>query len=139
MGDRCYLSVTVRKDELTKFQELLPHTPSEEEEEELTVTLTYEDANYGYGDELTQAAAAGCEFYGYHGSGSSYDAAEFHSHMKGACYVYRGQDEYGIIIDGSTPQKRMENLLLAERLIAQRDNLIDRMNNPVYDLIKESE
>ena len=49
-----------------------------------------------------------------------------------------GQDESGFIIDGDTPQKRLENLLLTERLISQRDELIKRMNNPIYDMIKET-
>jgi len=139
MGDRCYMWVTVRKDDAPKFLRFLPHAWADQMEEKgQTVTLVYEHANYGYGDELTQAAAAGCEFYGHHGQGSSYDAAEFHTSGNEALYVYIGQDESGYIIDGVTPQKRLENLLLVERLISQRDDLIKRMDNPIYDMIKET-
>lgn len=139
MGDRCYMWVIVRKDDAPKFLGFLPRGWADQiEESDLAVTLVYEQANYGYGEELSRAAAAGCEFYGHHGQGSSYDGAEFHTSGNEALYVYMGQDESGVIIDGDTPQKRLENLRLTERLISQRDELIKRMNNPIYDMIKET-
>ena len=138
MGDRCYMWVTVSKDQHSKFIEHLAYRPSDVSETDHVVEMTFEEANYGYGDELRQAAEAGCEFYGYHGTGSSYDAADFHTHDGDVHYVYQGMDGCGVLIDGNTPEKRLEHLMTVERLMAQRAELVRRMTNPLYDLIRES-
>lgn len=139
MGDRCHMTVTVRTDDMPTFEKILHRQWADDVEEGgFVTTLTFEQANYGLGDELNQAAAAGCEFYGSHGSGSSYDSADFHTHGGDVHYVYSGMDGCGIIVDGNSPESRREHLQKCENLIVQRDELMRRLNNPVYDLIKES-
>lgn len=139
MGDRCHMWVTVRNSQMEKFEQFLSRRDADiVEEGDFVTTLTFEQANYGCGEDLSQAAAAGCEFYGSHSAGSSYECADFHTSGRDALYVYTGMDGCGILVDGSSPSARLEHLQRCERMIVERDELIARMSNPVYDLIKES-
>jgi hypothetical protein len=130
--------VVVRREHFEEFCKFLYRSWADEiEENELTVQLTYDQANYGYGTELTEAAEAGCEFYGYHGQGSSYENADFYSEGRGVQYIYRGADGCGVVVDGDTPIKRRENLRSLEVRMSAREDLMNRMNNPLYDIAQE--
>ena len=140
MGDRCFMTVTVRKEHIERFYRILPRDFADDiSEDELTVTMEYQQANYGHGSELGDAAEAGCEFYGHHDAGSSYEAAEFYSEgHSGIHFIYRGVDGCGVVVDGDTPDQRRDNLRRIEVRLSARDDLILRMHNPIYDLTKET-
>ena len=80
MGDRCYLEITLRREDLSRFAEHVNAAPEAEwwdhvtEEEECSgvVTLSLHGANYAWFDERTEAAKAGIPFYGRHDSGGEY-------------------------------------------------------------------
>lgn len=140
MGDRCYLNVTVRKDHYEKFKACEEFVnPSEEVETDHTIELTYYEANYGNGAMLDEAARAGCEFYGWHGSGSEYDAANFFSENQSVEYIYTGQDNYGMLVVGATPDAMRQHLERLISLDAARDALIKRLSDPLYDLVSEAQ
>lgn len=140
MGDRCFMTVTVRKEQAEKFFKSLPRSWADSvEEDELTVTAEFQQANYGHGLELNHAADAGCEFYGQHDAGSNYEGAEFYSDgTEPVQYVYRGLDGCGVVVDGDTPQQRLENLRKIEERLSARAEIVRRLHHPLYDLSRES-
>ena len=140
MGDRCFMTVTVRKEHADKFFKAIPRSWADSvEEDELTVTAEFQQANYGHGIELNHAADAGCEFYGHHDAGSSYEGAEFYSDgSEPVQYIYRGVDGCGVVVDGDTPQQRLENLRKIEERLSARAEIAQRLHNPLYDLSQES-
>jgi hypothetical protein len=139
MGDRCWVEVTVRKDHVERFLQIADYDPESQSESDHVVEFQFQEVNYGMGSQLDEAAADGLEFYGHHTAGDSYGSSEFFSDGKGSVeYIPTGDDGYGIVVSGSTPSERWARLRELETRIAQRDELIKRMNNPLYDLIKES-
>jgi hypothetical protein len=136
MGDRCYLQVTVREDDEAAIEGHLGDADSREEEG-TAVSLTYEQANYGLGTYLEEAAAAGVEFYGWHGTGSSYDAAEFCSWNKTVLWIYTGI-EGGYIINGETHEKRVAALARLEECLSKMNLVKARINNPLCALALEA-
>ena len=139
MGDRCWVEVTVRKDHAERFLEIAGYDPESRHETEHVVEFEFQEANYGMGHQLDEAAASGLEFYGQHTAGDSYGCAEFFTAGKGSVeYIPTGDDNYGVVVSGSTPSERWARLRELETRIAQRSELVRRMNNPLYDLIKES-
>lgn len=142
MGDRCWVEVTVRKEHEQKFLEVVGYDWDERSEDTHTVTLHFAEANYGMGQPLDQASAVGIEFYGHHGNGDSYGASDFFSPKdinEGVAYICTGHDGGGVLIDGSTPQRRLARLQELEARIAQREDLIQRMHNPLYDIVRTAD
>jgi hypothetical protein len=137
MGDRCWLSVTVRKDEEERFLDMIAADYDERYEDERTVTLEFHQANYGLGQPLDNAAGANIEFYGEHGRGDQYGASRFHSNGEGVAYLAVGEDGDGYAVSGSTTTERWASLRAIEARIVEREELIQRIHNPIYDLIKE--
>lgn len=142
MGDRCWVEVTVRKDQEQQFLKRVGCDWDERAEDEHTVTLTFPDANYGLGQPLEQASVAGIEFYGHHTRGDSYGASDFFSNGKidhEVCYIPTVTDGCGVVVDGSTPSERWRRLRVLEERIAIRDDLIQRMHNPLYDIVRSAD
>lgn len=136
MGDRCYLQVTVREGDEAAIEGYLGDADSREEEGTV-VTLTYEQANYGLGNYLEEAADGGLEFYGFHGTGSSYDAAEFCSAGNTVIWIYTGT-EGGYIINGETHEQRVASLARLEECLSNMNFVKARINNPLCALALEA-
>ena len=132
MGDRCYMQVTVRADDEAAIRKHLGDS-DDREEEGTTVSLTYEQANYGLGNYLEEAASEGLEFYGWHGTGSSYDASDFCSFNDTVIYVYTGIDG-GYIINGSTAEERLKSLTRLEECLSKMSLVKAKVNNPLCAL-----
>lgn len=85
MGDRCWLSLTMRQSDLKAFRKFVPWDEDEwwndrEDNDDGSVELTVEEANYAWTEELTKAAEEGrLPFYGQHGSGGCYGGGVFAS------------------------------------------------------------
>ena len=87
MGDRCYLEITLRREDLYRFGAHLDANPGEEwwdhldEEKDLpgTVTASVYEANYAWYDERCAAAEGGIDFHGWHAEGGEYGPYEFAS------------------------------------------------------------
>jgi len=140
MGDRCQVEVTVRKDQVEQFIKIVGYDPDGELENDLSVTLAFHETNYGMGMVLDVAACALIEFYGEHTAGDSYGAADFFSDGKGNIhYIPTGDEGYGIIVSGATPSQRLERLHELEERISARNDHIERMRNPLYDLTRQSD
>lgn len=80
MGDRCFLEISMRREDLSRFAEHVNAAPEEEwwdnlsEEEDCpgVVTVSVHEANYAWYDERVEAAKAGIPFYGRHEAGGEY-------------------------------------------------------------------
>lgn len=139
MGDRCWLEVTVRKEQAERFLRCVSTHYEVEREDGVSITFSFPEANYGMGSELEQASVAGCQFYGEHARGSAYGAYEFYSSGHNEVeYLSKGEDNEGHVVCGSTPEERLGHLRRLEVRILERDTLIERIHNPLYDLIREA-
>ena len=136
MGDRCYLQVTVRQGDVEQICEFLGE-PDEREDDNVTAMLTYHEANYGFGNPLDDVATAGIEFFGWHGTGSSYDAADFCSWNKTVVWIYTG-NEGGYIIIGDTPEERRGALERLEQCVNKMKTMRQKINNPLCALALEA-
>ena len=87
MGDRCYLEITLRRSDLSRFAPHIDVAPDEEwwdhldEEQDRPgiVTASVYEANYAWYDERMNAAKADIPFYGYHADGGEYGSYAFAS------------------------------------------------------------
>ena len=87
MGDRCFLEITLRREDLSRFAEHVNAAPEEEwwdyltEEEECpgVVTASVYEANYAWYDERMNAAKVDIPFHGYHAEGGEYGSYAFAS------------------------------------------------------------
>ena len=106
MGDRCYLNVTVRDADKPAFAEFFEMTV-----EDLEGCWEVEEANYGLYEELTELAAKGCVFIGWHTSGGEYGSAEFCG-IGGECSfhetLHEGYLAMACDIDGNPMDGRLE-------------------------------
>ena len=81
MGDRCYLSLTMRQSDVAAMGDVVcPGEPEwwseREDNEDGSTELSVGEANYAWTDELVDAAKTLC-FYGQHGPGFCYGGGAF--------------------------------------------------------------
>ncbi len=85
MGDRCYVRMTLKQDDLDRFGQYLGAKPGEhwwDEQDEPgdgLVGVGIFEANYGLTDQRMEAARAGIPFFGWHGDGGEYPGYQFAS------------------------------------------------------------
>ena len=80
MGDRCYVSLTCREQDVSKFEELgFEREKWPSEGKEVGVAIVGQEMNYAATSELEELAHAGIPFYGAHGSGDEYGEMLFAS------------------------------------------------------------
>ena len=87
MGDRCYLEITLRREDLSRFAPHIDATAEEGwwdrlDEDDANpgiVTASVYEANYAWYDERMTAAKADIPFYGYHAEGGEYGSYAFAS------------------------------------------------------------
>lgn len=73
MGDRCHLTIQCHPDDEAKLINIIGEEPDGMLQEEGQLTdLCYEQANYGFSEELEAATQAGVRFTAYNGAGESY-------------------------------------------------------------------
>lgn len=78
MGDRCYMSVRVRADQIKLFCEASGLCePDAFELDDSTADAELEEVNYGGYDGLVEAAQQGVVFVGNHGAGDEYGPGRF--------------------------------------------------------------
>ena len=79
MGDRTWLQLTIRKDDINKVNEIFGYDLCDAELNEpdnTSVTGYYDEVNYGGSEELEELAYSGITFIAQHGSGGGYGAYE---------------------------------------------------------------
>lgn len=135
MTDTCWMCLTVRAEQVELFRKHAG-TESYSEGDSHTIQLTYEEANLGMWQELNEAVAAGCEFYGYHTPGVEYGSTEFFSSEASLVEIPTGFDGAGYVVTGITPQQRRDDLERLERVIQLREVLIRRLHDPLFDLVE---
>ncbi len=85
MGDRCYVRMTLKDEDLVRFGKYLGVKPGErwwDEQDEPgdgLIGVGIFEANDGLTDQRGEAAKAGIPFFGWHGEGGEYGGAEFAS------------------------------------------------------------
>jgi len=81
MGDKCYMAITMRTEDVPKFSETSGLGEGwwdrDEGENEAISELVAEEMNYAAYRECEQAAKAGCIFLAAHGSGDDYGPGEY--------------------------------------------------------------
>ena len=140
MSDRCYLSVTVEAARLDEFKQIVFGGQGAEEQEssDLAVNLVDYEANYAMYDELVKAAAAGIQFYGYHGEGGEYGPGYFFS--KGGIYheweISKANNGFCVVVnnDGTIPQDEQEKLRM---FVLARSDVERRLSDALYALVTE--
>jgi hypothetical protein len=74
MGDRCYVSITVRRSDLQKWLDQGWEFEFEEDDDKPAPTLCFLEKNYGMHD---TDYLPGCPMYGFSGEGGTYPAYVF--------------------------------------------------------------
>ena len=69
MGDRCYMSVTCRRQDKARFEELGFHIEFDEDKNTPVIEMIDDEANYGHCDKMP----TDIPYYGNWGAGSEYD------------------------------------------------------------------
>jgi len=139
MGDRCWVDVTLRREDADRFLDMVMLAPDGRDEDGPTVTLTFPEANYGMGQPLDVAATAKIEFYGSHTRGDSYGPNDFYSNGDGMVhYLPTDGDGDGYVISGRTSSERWASLRILDERILERDVLVRRLHDPIFDLTQES-
>ena len=95
MGDRCYLRIKVRRQDEKLWAEVAGEETIgrwldlDEPDDGKSPTLQgdIQEVNYGWTDELAEAAGLGCVFEGRHEASSEYDAEEFGA-IGGKLFIY---------------------------------------------------
>ncbi len=81
MGDRCYMKITMRTEDVDRFSEVSGLGAEwwdwDESENEITSELVAEEMNYAALSECEKAAKAGCVFLAEHGAGGDYGPGEY--------------------------------------------------------------
>jgi hypothetical protein len=139
MSDTCWLTVHVRSDQVEMFRKCAGLESYIEEQTPHVMQLTYEEANHALFDEMTTAAIAGCEFYGYYTHGDEYGSCEFFATGLKLTEMHMSHDGSGYVVYGSTPEQRLTGLRELEDLILTHGKLVQCMNNPLYDLVESAE
>lgn len=95
MGDRCYVSLTLRKVDAPRFEGLVDEEEWQDDDHPHLVQLGASECNYGYCC-LTDDPDMPTDvpYYGHSGAGDSYGAGEFACDGQGT-YMHVGSDEYG--------------------------------------------
>lgn len=91
MGDRCYLSITLRRCDVDAFNKATEEDllecgaveGAETTDDSGTVTVEMDEANYGWYNQREAAAKAGIKFFGHQGEGGDYGACDFVSDGSG--------------------------------------------------------
>ena len=81
MGDRAYVRITCRREDVERFQQL--GFVEDEAESDVTVSMVDDEANYAHYSSLTALAKAGVVFFGWHDAGCEYDGSMFASNGTG--------------------------------------------------------
>jgi len=79
MGDRCYLTITFRKEDREKVIEHMEGFDEEDDSNNNTITATMYEANYGLYTEREALSGENVAFHGNHGAGGDYSEAVFAS------------------------------------------------------------
>lgn len=77
MSDRCYVSLTCRKADADRLNELFDESWNLTFDEDGLVRMSGSECDYGLLEERKAASAAGIPWIGYNGSGSNYGPASF--------------------------------------------------------------
>jgi hypothetical protein len=148
VGDRCYLSMTVRASDRDKIIEAgidwppdydlldeededdgdpssgkqLAASPVEEASQvsqDYVLSLTIEEANYGLDDERRELAAMGVPFFGEHSDGGSYGGMHFAAYGGEIIEAPAGHDgELFVVCDWETGEPNAEALAETKKFLA---------------------
>lgn len=110
MGDRCYLSMRVRRTDYERL-EMAPVFGAIEEEHGDTLTLSDDQANYGLYSAREEWANQGAVFEGQHSEGGEYSGAVFASDGKRSIDVpaIEGRPVVEVNSDGEVVEKDLEH------------------------------
>ena len=130
MGDRCYLSLTMRQSDLKAFRKFVPWDGEEwwnerEDYEDGTADLTVEGADYAWTGELIKAAEEGhLPFYGQHGPGGCYGSEVFAS--DGKAYAEKEASFYGLpaVEYGMDSKPCADSLRVMRRFVSVRKRAV---------------
>jgi hypothetical protein len=140
MGDRCFLQVTVRRDQAEQLKGILGDPDEETMHNDWSMSLEYHQANYGLSYPLMEASSKGLVFYGFHGNGTEYGSREFFSDPSGVAEtmgIPMGPDGCGYVIHGDTPELRLAALQRLEEVILMQNDVRQRVDNALYALVTE--
>jgi len=94
MGDRCWFEITIKEKDRRLFEEsFIPEKEYGHEDEtsfKTQISFVFQEANYGFYDELEGLSKTSLQFFGNHGMGGTYGPSEFASDGKEFATVETG-------------------------------------------------
>ena len=94
MGDRCYMSVTCRRQDQSRFEALGFVLESEASPESPVIEMSDMEANYAHAEEMP----TDIPYYGIYGAGSNYGPGNVACDCRNYVEVGTGQDS-GFVVD----------------------------------------
>ena len=106
MGDRCYMQVTCRRQDIPEFEALGFHVEFEHSPDSPIVELIDEEANYAHADQLP----TDIPFTAWHGAGGNYGDGKIACDGNHYAEVSANQDGFVVRFDDTTNQPTQESL-----------------------------
>ncbi|MEQ2009756.1 MAG: hypothetical protein ABMA26_23470 [Limisphaerales bacterium] len=106
MGDRCYMQVTCRRQDIPEFEALGFHVEFEQSPDSPIVELIDEEANYAHADQLP----TDIPFTAWHGAGGNYGDGKIACDGNHYAEVSANRDGFVVSWDEATNQPAQESL-----------------------------
>ncbi|TXT46361.1 MAG: hypothetical protein FD140_4497 [Limisphaerales bacterium] len=106
MGDRCYMQVTCRREDIPEFEALGFHVEFEQSQDSPIVELIDEEANYAHADLLP----TDIPFTATHGAGGNYGDGKIACDGNHYAEVSANQDGFVVSWDEASNQPAQESL-----------------------------
>ncbi len=113
MGDRAYVRVTCRREDVERFAAL--GFVEDDSEGDTAVSMVDDEANYAHYSALTTLAKAGVVFFGWHDPGCEYDGSMFASDGMGEYHEALSTPNESLALvrvnpDGSVPEGDLDRV-----------------------------
>ena len=113
MGDRCYMSVTCRREDKARFEELGFEVESETSPESLIIEMVDQEANYAHADQMPKDIPYTC----WHGAGGNYGDGKIVCDGRAYAEVCANNDGFVLAWDYQKMRPRHKSILQVRRFI----------------------
>ncbi len=126
MGDRCYMHVTCRREDVAQFEELGFHLEFESSPESLVVEMADEEANYAHTDEMPTHIP----YIAWNGKGSEYGECKLVCDGQEFIEAPATSDGFVVAWDYRTNQPKPESVATIQQYIAVHQRAAKFLQEP---------